>query len=306
MANVSIAIIGAGVAGMSAAIYARRANADVVIFEQLTYGGLTATIDKIDNYPSAPDIEGWKLAENMFSQVTTLGTTVRYEQVLSVTKDENGDFVIKTPKGAYNFASIVIATGTKHNKLGIEDKYVGKGVSYCATCDGGFFRGKAVAVAGGGSHAVKEALYLAGVCGKVYVLAPTAELSGDELTLQQLKSQENVEILYNKTVTELKGEPSLAAVAYSDIVDQSEDSLEVSALFVAVGSVPATDFLGGLDVARNKGGFIEANDRMMTSIDGLFTAGDVSNGVLKQIVTACSDGAKAGQFAVSYARARNK
>lgn len=300
--NVKIAIIGGGVGGMSCAVYAKRANADVTIFEQYVMGGLTATIDWIENYPSYSKIEGWQLAENMYKHVDSLGVEIKYEQVVSVKKQEDNTFVITTDKGSYTYNSVVVATGTKHNKLGIEDNYVGRGVSYCATCDGSFYRGQAVAVAGNTAIAVKEALYLDGVVGKVYVLNPTDAFAADDTLVQRLESSANVEILYNKTISALSGEDKLHALSLVDNVTHDKSQLDVEALFVAVGSKPATDFLSGTGVVTSNG-FLVTDDTMMTNIEGLFAVGDVANGKLKQIVTACADGAKAGNFAVSYCKA---
>ena len=276
--NVKVAIIGGGVGGMSCAVYAKRANADVTIFEQYVMGGLTATIDWIENYPS-------------YSKI-----------VVSVTKQEDDTFVITTDHGAYTYNSVVVATGTKHNKLGIEDNYVGRGVSYCATCDGSFYRGQAVAVVGNTAIAVKEALYLDGVVGKVYVVNPTDSFTADDALVARLQNSANVEILYNKTISALSGEDKLHELTLVDNVTHQKSQLAVEALFVAVGSKPATDFLSTTGVVTSNG-FLVTDDTMMTSVQGMFAVGDVSNGKLKQIVTACADGAKAGNFAVAYCKA---
>lgn len=165
-----IAIIGGGVAGLSAAVYALRANADVTMFEQFGFGGQTANLGEIENYPSYKNIEGWQLASNMVEQAKALGLKTVREKVLSLTKGD--DFVIKTDKAEWHFPAVIVATGTSHNKLGFEAPYVGKGVSYCATCDGNFYRNRPVAVVGGGTPAVREATYLADLCSVVYVVVP--------------------------------------------------------------------------------------------------------------------------------------
>ena len=301
MEKVKIAVIGAGVGGMSAAIYALRANADVTVFEQAGVGGLTATIDKIENYPALGVVEGWELADKMAKHATSLGMQTTREKVLSVLPQE-GNFVLKTNKSEYIFNAVVVATGTRHNKLGVEDAYVGKGVSYCATCDGNFFRNKPVVVAGSGNQAVKEALYLAGICKTVYFVA-AEEIEAEQVNLDLLASFDNVRFLQG-WVTELSGEERLEKVVVAT-KDSQKTTLEANALFVAVGSKPSLDFLQDVDVERVNG-FLKVDDRSQTSLTGLFAAGDCTSGPLKQIVTACGDGAKAGTFAVAYAKAQLK
>lgn len=172
-----IAIIGGGVAGLSAAIYALRSGAEVTLFEQFGLGGLVATIDKIENFPSYSSVEGWKLASDMSAQAKALGLKTVRQRVVSLQKRQN-EFHVVTDKGEYEFPAVVVATGTSHNKLGIEGEFVGHGVSYCATCDGAFFRNLPVAVVGGGRVAVSEASYLSEICGKVYVITSQEELTG--------------------------------------------------------------------------------------------------------------------------------
>lgn len=292
-----IAIVGGGVAGLSAAIYALRSGAEVTLFEQFGLGGLVATIDKVENYPSYKSVEGWKLAADIGSQAKALGLKTVRQRVLSLEKSDMG-FEIVTDKAEYVFPAVVVATGTSHNKLGFEGDYVGHGVSYCATCDGAFFRGKPVAVAGGGRVAVSEASYLADICSDVYVVTPTSQLEGEEKALTALLSRANVKPLYNSTVSEIVGRDG--DVSGIKLYSNGEtQQLDVSALFVATGAVPVTDFIhiDGLDKSK---GYLVVDDRCETNVKGLFAAGDVTDGKLKQIVTACSDGAKAGAFASAF------
>ena len=292
----NIAIIGGGVAGLSAAIYALRANVNVTMFEQFGLGGLVATLDKIENYPSYPSIEGWELAQNMATQAKQLGLKQTRQKVLSLTKCDNG-FCITTDKGQHTFDAVIVATGTTHNKLGIENDYIGKGVSYCATCDGNFYRNLDVAVVGAGNSAIKEALYLADLCKTVYLVA-NAELTGEQKVIDTLLAKDNVELVYG-TVSAIGGQ---GEVQFIDIfADGATTTLAVSGVFVAVGSTPATDFLKVEGLAMQKG-YIVVDDRAQTNIKGLYAAGDVTNGPLKQIVTACGDGAKAGLFASAYSK----
>lgn len=293
-----MAIIGGGVAGLSAAIYALRANADVTIFEQYGLGGLTASLDKIENYPSYTSIEGWQLADSMANQAQALGLKVIYEQVVDIKKTDNG-FDIITSENTYNFLSVTIATGTKHNKLGIEGDYVGRGVSYCATCDGNFYRNRPVTVAGNGNNAVNEALYLSNLASTVYVINPSDTFNADQVLVDRLLSAENVKVYYNSSVTSLHGEEKLSSIVV--LGQDGKEEIATDALFVAVGSQPSIDFLRSLSPEKDKA-FIKADEHMQTSIEGLFVCGDVSNGPLKQIVTACADGAKAGHYAAAYCR----
>ena len=197
-----IAIIGGGVAGLTAAIYALRANAEVTLFEQFGLGGLVATIDKIENYPSYKSVEGFQLANDMASQAKALGLKVVRRRVVSLSKSGD-EFTIVTDKEEYVFPSVVVATGTSHNKLGIEDDYIGKGVSYCATCDGNFHRGQPVAVVGGGNAAVKEALYLADICSVVHLITSQDALSAEDIAIDNLLKKSHMVVHYGATVTEI-------------------------------------------------------------------------------------------------------
>ncbi|MCH5152058.1 MAG: FAD-dependent oxidoreductase [Clostridiales bacterium] len=291
-----VAIIGGGVAGLSAAVYALRSGAEVTLFEQFGLGGLVATIDKIENYPSYVSVEGWKLASDMAAQAKALGLKTLRQKVLSLTK--NGDsFIVTTDKGEQEFPAVVIATGTAHNKLGIEGDLVGKGVSYCATCDGAFYRDCPVVVVGSGSIAVNEATYLADLCSTVYVAVAQAEFTAEERAVNNLLEKSNVKPLYKTTVAEIVGDDVVKSVKVFS--DGKLQELDVNGVFVAIGAAPVTDFvqIEGVEMQR---GYVVVDGRCETTVKGLFAAGDVTNGALKQIVTACADGAKAGSFASAY------
>ena len=296
----NIAIIGGGVAGLSAAIYALRANAQVTMFEQYGLGGLVATIDKIENYPSYPSIDGFELANNMVMQAKQLGLKVVRRKVLSLTKDQD-DFVVTTDKDSYTFTAVIVATGTSHNKLGIESDFVGKGVSYCATCDGNFYRNMPVAVVGNGKQAVREATYLADLCSLVHLIVPESQLNAEARAIDDLLAKTNVQIMYNATVSEIVCADTVSAIKV--FANNSLSQIEVNGVFVAIGAKPITDFINIEGVEKQKG-YLVVDDKCQTSVQGLFAAGDVTNGPLKQIVTSCGDGAKAAVFACAYAGAR--
>lgn len=295
-----IAIIGGGVAGLTAAVYALRAGAKVTLYEQYGLGGLTATIDKIENYPSYKSVSGWQLSQDMANQAKALGLVVVRQKVTSLTSDGDA-FVVTTDKSTAIFPAVVVAVGTAHNKLGIEADYVGNGVSYCATCDGNFYKGGVVAVVGSGSQAVREAIYLAGVAKTVYLVSPAAELQADSVAVEELKSYPNVEILLKTTVTAICGEQKVQSVT---LYDGTTRSLAVDGLFVAVGAKPDTDWIN-VDGVEKRNGYLRVDERRQTTVQGLFAAGDVTDGKLKQIVTACGDGAIAGSFAAAYAASRS-
>ena len=296
----NIAIIGGGVAGLSAAIYALRANAQVTMFEQYGLGGLVATIDKIENYPSYPSIDGFELANNMVMQAKQLGLKVVRRKVLSLTKEQD-DFVVTTDKDSYSFTAVIVATGTSHNKLGIESDFVGKGVSYCATCDGNFYRNMPVAVVGNGKQAVREATYLADLCSLVHLIVPESQLNAEARAIDDLLAKTNVQITYNATVSEIVCADTVSAIKV--FANNSLSQIDVNGVFVAIGAKPITDFINIEGVEKQKG-YLVVDDKCQTSVQGLYAAGDVTNGPLKQIVTACGDGAKAAVFACAYAGAR--
>lgn len=297
-----IAIIGGGVAGLTAAIYALRANAEVTIFEQFGLGGLVANIDKIENYPSYKSVEGWQLAQDIASHAKSLKPTLIRQRVVSLVK-QNDEFVIKTDKSEYTFPSVIIASGTSHNKLGFEQDFVGKGVSYCATCDGNFYKGRPVAVVGGGNAAVREALYLSDLCSTVSVIATRNRFFCDEMLAKQLLEKNNVKVYFNAIATGIDGTDVVTALKIRS--GGASYTIDVDGIFVAIGSTPVTDFIEIDGIVLNNG-YIVVDGKCQSNIDGLFACGDVTFGFLKQIVTACGDGAKAGTYASAYAAKFNK
>ena len=288
-----IIIIGAGPAGLTAAIYACRANKKTLVLEANTYGGqIISTLD-IENYPAEPGVTGVELAKKMYAQAKELGADFEFEKVTEIIN--NGETkTVKTEDDEYTAKAVIIATGTETKKLGLEneDKFAGHGVSYCATCDGNFFKGKTVAVAGGGNSALYEALYLADIVEKVYLIHRRDEFRGDDALVESLKEKGNVEFILGSNVTKLNGSENLESIEINN-----EKTLEVSALFVAVGREPKVDFV---KVQKDINGYIQAGEDGKTNIEGIFVAGDTRTKLTRQIVTATADGANAATSAVKY------
>ncbi|HIS39643.1 MAG TPA: thioredoxin-disulfide reductase [Candidatus Aphodovivens avistercoris] len=289
-----IAIIGAGPAGLTAGLYAARAGMDAAVFERVSPGGQLAQTEQLENYPGFPEgTEGFALAWSMKQQADRFGVRSVSEEVTGVDLASDPK-VLSTPFGTHRARAVIVATGARPRKLGVdgEDELAGRGVSYCATCDGNFFRGKTVAVVGGGNTAAADALYLARICEKVYLIHRRDRLRATAVYHERLAGLPNVEFVWNATVARLEadGDGALAAVAVRDVNTGEERTLAVSGLFVAVGTQPNTEFLGGaleLDAA----GYIVAGEDGAASVPGVWAAGDVRTKALRQVVTAVADGA---------------
>ena len=295
---IDIAIVGAGTAGMTAAIYARRAGMDVSVFEGNTYGGQIVATPEVENYPGYEKISGFDLADSIFRQASSLDAKFVFDQINKVEKTESG-FVLKGDFGDYEARTVIIATGATNRHLGIdkEAELTGRGISYCATCDGAFFKDKVTAVAGGGNTAVEDALYLAGLCTKVYIIHRRDGFRAEETLMAKARETENIEILTPFVTESLEGEGKLSSVVLKNAVDGSTRTLEVDGLFVAIGQVPATKAFE--DLVEMEGGYIKAGEDCVTSCPGVFAAGDVRTKHVRQLATAASDGAIAALAAVS-------
>ena len=293
-----VIIIGAGTAGMTAAIYARRASKSVLVIEAKSYGGQIINTPHIDNYPAQPHISGYDFATAIFDQVKESGADVVFDRALGIT---DGDIKkVTTENGEYEGKAVIIATGSENRKLGVdgEDMLVGRGISYCATCDGAFFRGKRVAVVGGGNTALEDALYLSDIAETVYLIHRRDEFRGDDASAELLKSRENVKFVLNSRVTKLTAEKRLKSIEVTD-KDGNITELEVNGLFVAVGRIPenrAFDNVLELDSA----GYAVSGEDCRTKTPGVFVAGDNRAKELRQLVTAAADGASAATEAVKY------
>jgi len=294
-----IIIIGAGPAGLTAAIYGARANKKVLVLEAKTYGGQIISASKIDNYPGIPHISGIDYATNLFNQAKDLGAEVKFEKAIDIDVSNVIKKII-TNNSEYQCKSVIIATGADKRKLGIEreEEFLGKGVSYCATCDGMFFKGKDVAVVGGGEAALSETIYLSNICDKVYLIHRRDEFRGSEKIVDELREKNNVIFVLNTNIVKLNGNSFLESV---DIKDSNNNvsTLQVSALFIAVGQVPETNILVS-KLEKNKLGYIIAGEDTLTNLAGVFVAGDVRQKNLRQLTTAVSDGSEAAVMACNY------
>ncbi len=289
-----IIIVGAGPAGLTAALYALRANKKILLLEKKCYGGQIINADKIDNYPGLPDVSGIDFANALYNQVKRLNGEIKYENVTSIDKDKN----VVTNLNTYQAKSIIIATGAKNKELGLkqEHDFIGKGISYCATCDGNFFQNKIVAVVGGGNTALGDAKYLANLAKKVYLIHRNNNFKGEKIYVEELKKLSNVEFIMNTNVVKLNGNNVLESIEIKDNKG-NKNNLKVNALFIAIGQKPQNDqFNNILDL--DDYGYVISKDGVHTKTDGIYIAGDARQKNLRQLTTAISDGALASTIAI--------
>lgn len=295
-----IIILGSGPAGLSAAIYAQRARLSTLLIEEKPLsGGQILDTYEVDNYPGLPGITGFEMGQKFRAHADRLGAEVVNAQVLSVRLDGEKK-IVTTQKGVYEAKTLIIATGAKHRRLGIpgEDKLVGMGVSYCATCDGAFFKGKTVAVVGGGDVALEDALFLARGSEKVYLVHRRDQFRGAKILQEKVKEASNIEPVLDSVVTEIKGEGQVSSILLNSKNGESWE-LEVQGVFIAVGIEPNSSAVKDL-VAQDAGGYIVAGEDTKTSVEGVFAAGDVRTKQLRQVLTAAADGANAVTSAEKY------
>ena len=295
-----IIVIGAGPAGLTAAIYARRASKTVLVLEALSYGGQIINTPDIENYPAAMHISGFDFATKVYEQAQELGAEFVFEKVVGI-RDDGGTKEVVTEDNTYACKALIIATGSENRKLGIENEeaLVGRGVSYCATCDGAFYRGKTVAVAGGGNTALEDALYLSDLADTVYLIHRRDAFRGDEATVSALKERKNVKFIYNSNVTKLIADKRLTAVEITDKNTGAVTTLEINGLFVAIGRIPENQNFAQL-IKLDGSGYVEAGEDCLTNVPGIFAAGDNRTKSVRQLVTAAADGAVAATAAVKY------
>ncbi len=292
-------IIGGGPAGLTAGIYAKRARLDTVLLERELIGGQIALSDVIENYPGFPSISGMELMQKFEEQARGFGLEIKMTEVLTI-EDKGDRKVVKTSDGELECKAVIVATGAKPKKLGVpgESELIGKGVSYCATCDGPFFKGQDVLVVGGGDTAVKEGVYLSKIAKKVHVVHRRDKLRAEKILQEKLLAADNVELHWSHVLKELKaGKTGLESAIIEDLKRGETSNIDVHGAFIFVGTNPTTDFV---DVDKDERGFIKVNDRMESSVPGIFAAGDCRTTPLLQVATAVGDAAIAAFVAESY------
>ncbi len=295
-----IIVVGAGTAGLSAAIYAVRAGKSVLLLEQKNYGGQIINTPQVENYPGIKQISGYDFATNLYEQAIALGAEIEYEKVIKI-EQKQGEKQVVTKDKSYTCKSVILATGSKNRQLGLEreEQLTGAGISYCATCDGIFFRGREVAVVGGGNTAVEDAMFLSNYCSKVYVIHRREGFRGEEKQLEALREKENVEFVLNAVVTDITGEEVLERICVEDKKTGEKRELEVSGLFVAIGQEPENSYFADI-IQLDQQGYIVADESCQTNREGIFTAGDCRTKKVRQLATAASDGAVAALAACEY------
>ncbi len=293
-------VIGGGAAGLSAAQYGARANLDTLLVEEMAPGGQALLIDGLENYPGLPEpVNGYDFAERLRSQAEGFGAQFLTASVSSLRK-EGKAFLVTTTEGELTAPAVILATGSKHRHLGApgEERLSGRGVSYCATCDGPFFKGKRIFVAGGGDAACDEAQFLAKLTDKVTMVHRKDRFRAQRSLAERVLKNPSIKVGFNTVIAEIKGEKKVEAVVLEDTVTGARTEVGADAVFVFVGSIPQTGLAG--EAAKDEAGFILTDDHMATSIPGLYAAGDVRATPFRQIVTACSDGAVAAHSAAQY------
>ncbi len=293
-----IIIIGGGPAGLTAGIYAQRARLKTLLLEKEMIGGQIAVSDVIENYPGFPSISGAGLMEKFEEHARGLGLEIRMTDVITI-EGIGKEKIIKTSDGDFTARAVIVATGAKPRKLDIpgEKEFTGKGVSYCATCDGPFFKGQRVLVVGGGDTAVKEAVYLSRIADKVYIAHRRDQLRAEKIIQEKALSIPNIEMLWSHILKEIKGKKGVEKVVLQNLKDNSLKEIDAEGVFIFTGINPTTDFV---DVEKDKNGFIKTDQNMQTSVRGIFAAGDCRITPLKQVSTAVGDGAIAAFMAEKY------
>ena len=295
-----IIIAGGGPAGLTAAIYVRRAEKSVLILEKNGFGGQIAQSPRVDNFPGIPSVSGAELSDKMFNHALDLGVEADLSEVTGLTREESG-FVVHTADGDISAGAVILATGAKHRRLGIarEEEFAGSGVCYCAVCDGAFYPGRPVAVVGGGDTAVRDALLLSNSCSEVYIIHRRTEFRAEAANVEALRARENVHFVLNSRAVELIGDGELAGVVVENLESHERRTLEVEGLFVAVGPESDNAPFAALTDTDAQGWFTAGED-CRTPTPGLFVAGDCRAKAVKQLITAAGDGASAAVAACQY------
>lgn len=294
-----IIIIGGGPAGLTAALYAGRANKSVLVIEKQTFGGQITFSPKVENIPGFQEMSGNEFAEKLVDQVINQGIEFESAEVKKIVDGETKTVV--TDSGEFRSKAVIIATGAKHRLLGLsnEEKLIGNGISFCAVCDGAFYKGKDVAVIGGGNSALQEAILLADTVKNVTVVQNLSDLTGEAKLCQQLRSRDNVTVITDSIVKELKGDGELEGIVIENTANGEESELTVDGMFIAIGLVPQNEPFSDI-IELDGRGYAAANESCFTKADGIFVAGDCRNKKIRQVTTAASDGAVAALAACDY------
>ncbi|AJA79228.1 thioredoxin-disulfide reductase [Levilactobacillus brevis] len=301
MKSYDVIVIGAGPGGMTGALYASRANLSVLMLDRGIYGGQMNNTAAIENYPGFKSVLGPDLAKDMYEGSTQFGAEYAYGSVTAI--EDHGDHkIVKTDDGDYETKAVIVATGSEYKKLGVpgEDKFGGRGVSYCAVCDGAFFKNREVVVIGGGDSAVEEGLYLAGLASKVTIIHRRDQLRSQKILQDRAFANDKIEFVWNTNVTEILGDDmKVTGVATKNNQTGETGEIAASGVFIYVGTLPMTDAFTDLGITDDAG-WIKTNDHMATAVPGIFAIGDVRQKDLRQITTAVGDGGIAGQAVFSY------
>ena len=293
-----IIVIGGGPAGLTAAIYARRANKSVLVIEKGSFGGQITFSPKVENIPGFAEVTGNEFAEKLVEQALGLDAEVECAEVLEI---KQGDIkTVVTDSGEFEAKTVIIATGAKHRMLGLarEEEFVGEGISFCAVCDGAFYAGRDVAVIGGGNSALQEAILLADLANKVYVVQNLDFLTGEQKLQEKLAAKENVEIILGHTVKGIIGDTTLTGITIADSND-NEKQLDIDGMFVAIGLIPQNEAFEGV-INLDERGYVTSDENCLTNADGIFVAGDCRSKKIRQVATAAADGAVAALAACDY------
>lgn len=293
-----IIIVGAGPSGLTAAIYALRSGKSVLIFEKETYGGQISKSENVENYPSIKSISGAEFSNNLYNQAKDFGCEFETKEVLEVIDDKIK--TVKTKDATYEAKAVIFALGAKPRQAGLENEQqlIGRGLSYCAVCDGAFFRNRTVAVVGGGNTAVQDAIYMAGICEKVYVIHRRDEFRAEKGLVKKLKSLDNVQLVLDAVAVDAVASPILKTVTVKNVKTDQLTTLEVSGLFVAIGQVPQTQNFANV-LALDENGYVKADESCKVS-EGVYVCGDCRVKSVRQLTTAVSDGSIAGIAALEY------
>lgn len=295
-----VTIIGAGPAGLTSALYTSRAGLNTLVLEKAAPGGKVFLTDEVENYPGFKKIKGRELANQMKESSLAFGANYQYGDVEEVTELDNGNYLVKTNMDEYETRSVIVATGMVNKELGIpgEVEFQGRGVSYCAICDGNFFKEQDVAVIGGGNSALEEALYLADICKSVTLIHRRDEFRAEQYIVDKVLKKENINIIYDTVGVEVKGEEVVNGLVVENVKTKEQQTLDIKAVFIYIGFIPMTGYFDNLNIT-DKNHNIKVDPNMRTDKPRIYGAGDVINKELRQITTAVNDGSIAAQSAIN-------